>query len=264
MAGIERSGIVTLLTDFGLQDEYVGVMKGVLLRYCPQVRIIDVCHYIPPQNIRHATALLEASYPYFTAGTVHLVVVDPGVGTDRHILVVEAEDHIFIGPDNGVLTPILQVQSLKNCYRLHKPSNNVSNTFHGRDIMAPAAAQIACGLSPSAMGIPVGVNDCVLIASTAATLEDGQICGKITAIDHFGNLITTISVEQLNSLDDDVVVEMGNISIAGVVETYASVAQGKPLALINSRGQLEIAINGGNAADTLAVKPGKTVVVRKM
>ncbi len=260
------TSMVTLLTDFGLDDEYVGVMKGVLLRGCPALQIIDLCHAIGPHNIHQAAAMLEVSYPYFAAGTIHVVVIDPGVGSERHILVVEADNQIFIGPDNGVLTPLLQSHNLKNCYRLDLPDlakDNTSNTFHGRDIIAPAAAKIACGEKLDMQGKKISAADCVLLAPITATLSGEEITGEVTAIDHFGNLNTSITAKQVETLGQEVRIVVGSTTITNVSAAYGEVPHGDPVALINSRDKLEIAINGGNAASTLGAAFGQKIIVKK-
>ncbi len=258
----DNTSIITILTDFGLNDEYVGVMKGVIYRFCSTVNIVDLCHAVPPQDTLQAALMLEASYRYFDRGTIHVVVIDPGVGTERHILLIKAENQIFIGPDNGVLTPALQSQHLESCHRLTIPKN-ISATFHGRDIMAPAAARLACGEAPNKIGIEVAIEDCMLLTLPQATRKADQVIGEIIAIDHFGNLLTSITAKQVQELGKDVQVSIETTTIPAVSTAYANVSVDAPLALINSRGRLEIAINQGSAAKKLEATIGQKVIVKK-
>ncbi len=256
----DQPPIISLLTDFGADDEYVGVMKGVIYKGCPAARIVDLCHAIPAQNVARAASMLAASYAYFPPGTIHLAVVDPGVGTGRHILVVEADAHLFIAPDNGLLTPLLRSSSLSGCHRLRIPSpEDSSATFHGRDIMAPAAARLAAGATPANLGIEVAPADCLKIeAATAVVTADGVI-GEVTAIDHFGNIATSINKEQVAAMGAEAVVAIGDTTLRRIHRTYGEVAEKAPLALIDSRGFLEIAVNGGDAAAILDCRVGDRV-----
>lgn len=254
--------LIALLTDFGLSDEYVGVMKGVIYSACPSAKIIDICHAVAPQDISQAALMLQASYPYFADGTIHVVVVDPGVGTDRHILLVQAENQIFIGPDNGVLTPLLQSHNLLNCYRLIQPATP-SNTFHGRDIMAPVAASIANGTSPAMLGEEIAAKDCVTLFLPRALHHDNQIRGEVVAIDHFGNLITSINAKQIETFGEEFQIIVKTAVISSISTTYGEAPIHQPIALINSRGYLEIAVNQGNAAKNLSAAIGCEVVVQK-
>ncbi len=262
MTTYDNTSIITLLTDFGLHDEYVGVMKGVIYRFCSTVNIVDLCHSVPPQDTLQAALMLEASYRYFDRGTIHVVVVDPGVGTERHILLVRAENQIFIGPDNGVLTLALQSQLLESCHRLTIPKDS-SSTFHGRDIMAPAAGRIACGADPNELGIEVDIENCVLLTLPQATSKADHIIGEVVAIDHFGNLLTSITGKQVEELGKDVQVAIGTTTITAVSSAYGNVSDYDLVALINSRGRLEIAVNQGNAARTVNATIGQKVIVKK-
>ena len=256
----DQPPIISLLTDFGLEDEYVGVMKGVIFTGCPQARIVDICHSIPAQNIARAASMLTTSYTYFPPGTVHLTVVDPGVGTARHILVVEADGHLFIAPDNGVLTPLLRSPSLSACHRLKMPSAEKSSaTFHGRDIMAPAAAQLAAGAAPATLGDEVAPADCLEIEAAAAVVTPDGVTGEVSAIDHFGNIATTISTEHVAAMGAKVLVIIGDTTLERIHRTYGEVAEKAPLALIDSRGFLEIAVNRGDAAAILDCQVGDRV-----
>ncbi|HKJ64912.1 MAG TPA: SAM-dependent chlorinase/fluorinase [Desulfopila sp.] len=256
----DQPPVISLLTDFGLDDEYVGVMKGVIFSGCPQARIVDLCHSIPAQNIARAASMLAASYAHFPPGTIHLTVVDPGVGTARHILVVEADGHLFIAPDNGVRTPLLRSPSLCACHRLKMPSAEESSaTFHGRDIMAPAAAQLAAGAAPATLGDKVAPADCLKIKAATAVVTPDGVTGEVSAIDHFGNIATTISTEHAAAMGAKARVIIGDTTLERIHRTYGEVAEKEPLALIDSRGFLEIAVNRGDAAAILDCRVGDRV-----
>ncbi|MEE4242978.1 MAG: SAM-dependent chlorinase/fluorinase [Desulfopila sp.] len=259
-----RSGIITLLTDFGYQDEYVGVMKGVILRRFAAASIIDLSHGIAPQHIEQAAAVLENAYRYFPEKTVHLTVVDPGVGTGRHILLLEAFNHFFIAPDNGILTAFLHVpENIKALYRLNLMEDPaVSSTFHGRDIMAPVAAKLAAGAEMEDMGKPVAPSSCVAVAVSRPVIEQHQLRGEVTGIDHFGNIITSISASDLSRLREPFKIEIGNFQMEKIHRSYGEVASFSLVALINSRGMLEIARNMGNAAQYVDCRVGDPVAVR--
>ncbi len=261
-----RSGIITLLTDFGYEDEYVGVMKGVILCRYASARIVDISHGIAPQHIEQAAALLQNSYHYFPKNTVHLIVVDPGVGTDRDILLLEAADHLFIAPDNGILSPLLHSpETIRTLCRLNQPSGTgISSTFHGRDIMAPVAAKLAAGAVPADMGQPAAPAGCVTFALPRPIFATDQVKGEVTSIDHFGNIITSINASDLAGLPHPLQVEIGGFYLEKIHLSYAEVAPLSLLALINSRGNLEIARNGGHAARYVACKVGDAVVVRQL
>ncbi len=256
--------VISLLTDFGLNDEYVGVMKGVILSHCSTVQIVDITHAIPPQNISLAARAIASSYSFFPETTIHVIVVDPDVGTDRSILVAEADKHIFIAPDNGVLSPVLSSAKLKRCYSLEKPTEfTISNTFHGRDLMAPLAGKIASGMDITKAGPKKNVADCCFINIPKANVTPSTIIGEVVNIDIFGNIATSISVNDLASLSSDVTVTISGISIRGLSRTYTDKTDGELLALIDSRDHLEIAKNCGNAAETLQCKIGDKVTVQR-
>ncbi len=260
---MSRPGIVSLLTDFGHDDEYVGVMKAVILGYYPEARIVDICHNIAPQDIPGAARMLESSYTYFPKGTVHLAIVDPGVGTKRNILLAETDQHIFIGPDNGILTAILQSSEHTRCYRLRNQAPMAtSSTFHGRDIMAPAAGKILAGTPLSTIGELCNPAQCVVLPPSPMHITDACISGEVIAIDHFGNIATSIKAEQIHIPPEDVEIEIGGVFISGMVKTYAEVEESALTALIDSRGNLEIARNQGSAAEHLGSKRGDSVALR--
>jgi S-adenosylmethionine hydrolase len=263
--------LITLITDFGLEDEYVGLMKGVMLSIHPAAAIVDITHHIGPQDVIQAAYTINASYRYFPEGSIHLVVVDPGVGGRRAIIAAKLKDHIFIAPDNGVLTLLLEGEENDDCIRIDNPEyalDSISHTFHGRDIFAPAAAHLARGIEIHCLGTVVETGALVRLPGLESRLtQQGEIIGKIIAIDHFGNLITNISEHQLQAFYDcqaarQLQIQVGNHKIAGLAGTYESVASLKPLALIGSRGYLEIAINSGRAEKHFKVQKGDRVTVR--
>jgi S-adenosyl-L-methionine hydrolase (adenosine-forming) len=258
---------VSLTTDFGLSDEYVGVMKGAILSINPNATIIDITHQIDPQDVLQAAGLIRSAYRYFPAGTVHLVVVDPGVGTGRPILSAEGGGHRFVAPDNGILGPLRQDGVIETVYRVENADyflHPVSNTFHGRDIFAPVAAHLSKGLSPSALGPAIPLTEMIdLDLPTPTSSPSGDLVGAVLFIDHFGNLITNIDVEHLDKWRDSaprekLMIKIGSHRIRCLSPSYESAGFQKPLAIIGSRGYLEIAVNRGNARQVLgAGKPDR-------
>jgi hypothetical protein len=248
--------IITLTTDFGLEDEYVGVTKGVILGLAPQVRIIDLCHTIRPRDIRQASFILQAAAPFFPKETIHLAVVDPGVGTNRQLLAVRAMGQVFLGPDNGILTPFLQDQLFEEAIFLDCPHlyrRPLSATFHGRDILAPVAAALTNGAGLSRLGPPALKENLIKLASPTLQIDriHGNIAGSVIHIDHFGNLTTNIHQRDLAGLTADpasIQIFHKQQQVTGLASSYASLPNGRVLALIGSRGYLELAASNGNAA----------------
>jgi S-adenosylmethionine hydrolase len=262
--------VITLLTDFGTNDEYVGLMKGVILSINPSATIVDVTHGINRQDVVQAAYTIYSGYRYFPAGTVHLIVVDPGVGTQRRLLALKVENHIFIAPDNGVLSLLLRDRNVSSLNQIANPKyfgDSVSRTFHGRDIIAPVGAHIANGLDLSVLGPEIDVSNAVCLDKLdARCTKRGELKGEVVAIDHFGNLITNIKSEQLTKClragsHARVQIRLGSHLIGGLVETYANMPAQTPAALIGSRGYLEIAINKDNAAQRLNAQKGDDVWV---
>jgi S-adenosylmethionine hydrolase len=259
--------IITLLTDFGLQDEYVGVLKGVILGIDPTAQIVDICHGIDAQDVEAAAHTLMAAYPYFPKGTVHAAIVDPGVGTDRGIIAARADGQCFIAPDNGLLTPILSGNASATIHRVINEKifrHPVSRTFHGRDIIAPVAAHLSVGLSLEDVGpavAPGEIHD--REEADAKRIGADGIEGRIISIDRFGNLVTNIHARDLtDSAGAHLSFQAGDAHIAGLSETYAQGAPGKPIALVGSRGTIEIAVREGSAARVLNLTRGAVVRVR--
>ncbi|MFQ5342355.1 MAG: S-adenosyl-l-methionine hydroxide adenosyltransferase family protein [Anaerolineae bacterium] len=259
------SPTVTLMTDFGLAEPYVGVMKGVILNLAPNASLVDLSHAIPPQDVRRAAFLLSTAVDYFPAGTVHVVVVDPGVGGERRPIAVQTDRAYFVAPDNGVLTLALTHQRTEIIIHLTNSDYwlpEVSATFHGRDIFAPIAAHLALGVPINDLGTPV--EDIVRLPATApARQPDGSIQGQIQHIDRFGNCITNVPSNMLPA-DARVVVALAGQSIRGISPTYSAVESGAELSLIGSSGFLEIAVRAGNAAERLGVQVGDAVLIERM
>jgi S-adenosylmethionine hydrolase len=258
---------ITLLTDFGLEDEYVGVLKGVIHGISPTAVIIDVTHGITPQNVVEAAYTLKASYPYFPEGTIHVAVVDPGVGTGRHIVAVRCGGHLFLAPDNGLLAPIMKVHVPVEGYRVENENlfrHPVSATFHGRDVFAPVAAHLSQGLPLKALGCPLNFDALQPLRVQGPRFDpSGVLEGQIVGVDRFGNLITNIGSDHLAELGTDKLdILLGNHIIKKVGRTYAHGGAGEILALIGSRNCLEIAVNGGRASDTLSMTHGGVVRIK--
>lgn len=262
--------IITLLTDFGHFDEYVGVMKGVILSINPDVHIIDLTHFIDPQYIAQAAYLLKASYPYFPKNSIHLVVVDPGVGTERKIVVLKIDGHFFLGPDNGILSLLWQKHPIEAGVWVNNPRyflQDISRTFHGRDIMAPVAAWLSRKTPMNSLGPIVKDSDLKKIKFLAAEISaQNSIEGTVISIDRFGNLLTNIEAGTIFQLchqnpDKLPVVKLGKTHIKRLSTSYQSVSEKKALMIIGSRNYLEIAVNCGNASEILEVHKGDPVTV---
>jgi len=250
---------ITLTTDFGLEDEYVGVLKGVILGLAPQARLVDLCHTIRPQDIRQAAFILQAAAPYFPKGTIHLAIVDPGVGTDRQLLAVRAMDQFFLGPDNGILSPFLHDPLFAEAIYINCPERYLaplSATFHGRDILAPIAVALANGVGLSHLGARSFKENLIKLASPALQIDriHGNIAGSVIHIDHFGNLTTNIHQRDLAGLTADpasIQIFHKQQQVTGLTSAYAAGPSGQVQALIGSRGYLELAVTNGNAARIL-------------
>jgi len=260
-------GIVTLLTDFG-PGMYCAAMKGVILNVAAYVRIVDVCHTVSPQNITEAAFVLRSVAGNFPPGTVHCVVVDPGVGTSRRIILAEGGDYLFLAPDNGVLTLSLETfgagraWSVENDAFFRKP---VSRTFHGRDIFAPVAAELAAGARPEAFGPEIDAEAMVKHLLPEPVVGRNEIEGHLVFIDGFGNLVSNISEKELSAIGphDELAVEFQGHRLAGISATYGDARRGEALALIGSLGLLEIAVARGSAAARFPAAEGDRIVVRR-
>ena len=257
--------IITLTTDFGLRDPFVGIMKGVILSICPTAHLVDLTHELEPQDVRGASLALEAALPFFPDGTVHLAVVDPGVGSGRQALAIRAGGRYLVGPDNGVLTPGLRGDRWRAValgapeYRLA----DVSRTFHGRDVFAPAAAYLAAGVPLERLGAVAAAP--VLKPIPGSRLEGDVLIGEVLAVDRFGNLLTSVEGARLAALagDGPGAVEVSGRPVAGLVDAYADGGDGRPAAIIGSTGRVEIFVRSGSAGPALGVGRGAPVRIRK-
>jgi len=253
-----RRPIVTLLTDFGTRDFYVSAMKAVLLRYCDDARLIDITHDVPRHDILCGSITLERAIDGFPPGTVHLAVVDPGVGTDRRILIAELKDQTIVCPDNGLITwPIRRLGPAKTYNLTWRPEKAPSHTFHGRDIMAPAAGMLAAGRKILDLAEPI--DDPILLDVAPARPRAQTAC--VIHIDQFGNATTNVGHEALAAFSNKII-RVRNQTVGKLRRTYWDVAPGKPLALVGSSGLLEIAVRDGSAAKSLKIKVGDEVSVQ--
>lgn len=254
--------IVTLTTDFGTRDAYVAAMKGAILGIARSVHLVDVTHEIAPHDVAGGALALEAAAPYFPPGTVHVAVVDPGVGTARRGLAVVAAGQVFVGPDNGLFTPFVGASGW-TAFELADPQYRlsvVSRTFHGRDVFAPAAAHVAAGVDPSRLG--PRVTDPVRLAWPEGRRTPRGMAGVVVHVDRFGNLVTSIRAEALEALGGDAVVAVAGRRL-GLVETYGDLARGRAGALVGSSGRIEIAVREGSAARMLRAARGTRVVLSR-
>jgi S-adenosyl-L-methionine hydrolase (adenosine-forming) len=253
--------IITLTTDFGYTDPFVGIMKGVILRITPDAQIVDLSHGIAPQDIRAAALTLAASVVNFAEGTIHVAVVDPGVGSERRPILVESADHYFIGPDNGVFSFALERNESSRIVDLSNETYHLqpkSHTFHGRDVFAPVAAHLARGVSVGEFGAPL--KDCVRLRWPPVDRAGESILGEILYIDRFGNLFTNIRERDLMSVPPEKIrVRLREINILGLSPNYAAGQNGGWIAVINSWGLIEIAIFKGSAASRTEAQIGDKV-----
>ncbi len=263
--------IITLLTDFGLKDIYVGVMKGVICQINPNLKIIDLTHEIPPQNLFAARFCWQNAYPYFPPETVHVAVVDPGVGSTRRAIAIQLPNGFLVGPDNGIFSGVLESLEIENIkvvtltnseyWRTKTPST----TFHGRDIFAPVAAHLASGVKLENLGEKVNLDSLVKLPLNNITFTDSGIAGCVQYMDHFGNIITNISSSYLTRKNWLVIVNNNVDFSAGKTissgKTYADCKPGELIGIIGSHGFVEIAANGGSAEEQLNLKYGDKVEI---
>lgn len=251
--------IVTLTTDFGYDDSYVAAMKGVILGINPDVAVVDVCHTIKPQNVAQAAYVLSTTARYFPDGTIHVVVVDPGVGTERRAVLLVTPNACFVGPDNGVLSYVVEEARSVEAYALTNPSfwkSPVSQTFHGRDIFAPVAGHLSVGTPPREFGEPISSLD-VMSMPRPKVDEDGVLSGRVVNVDRFGNLITDIRHDDLPKAR--LFVEVGGHIIDDLSPSYE---EGEELlAIMGSDDRLEVSVKRGSAAKFLKAKVGDEVKV---
>jgi len=243
--------IITLLTDFGWGDGHIGAMKGVILDINPDCLIVDLAHHIPPHDVMGAAFVLGQTYTFYPPGTIHVVVVDPGVGGARKPLVLETRDYLFVGPDNGCFTLVLKQEQEVQAYELVEKRfrlSRVSQTFHGRDIFAPAAAHLSLEIAPEEMGPAVDIAELTTLAIPDPILDGATLLGEGIWIDYFGNLVTNISQEDLGEFapDEIIEIEIKGERIKGLKSSYEEGTEGEVIALWGSAGLLEISLKEGN------------------
>ncbi len=258
-------GLITLLTDFGDRDSFVASMKGVILTINPHATIVDLSHQVPPHSVEDAAYLLKSCYRYFPKGTVHVAVVDPGVGSARRPLIAKSEHYFFLAPDNGLLTPILaedsemEVREIENVdYRLTSPGH----TFDGRDLFAPAAAWLTAQQPFVSFGR--SIDDCKTFTISKPKWESMALVGEIVHVDRFGNLISNLTPDHVKEIRDvtkrpNPLIRIAGHTIDGLVRNYQEGDAQVPRALINSNGQIEIFLKEGNAAHVMNAGRGQRV-----
>ncbi len=271
---------VTLTTDFGREDAYVGMMKGVMVNIAPQVSFIDLSHDLPPQDVHSAAYLLWSALPYFPSDSVHLVVVDPGVGTSRRPIAARTAWGLLVGPDNGVFSYVWETSPPELMVELSNPRyhrSSVSHTFHGRDIFAPSAAHLAHGVPLSELGSPI--TDPVRLPRPKLEILEGCIRGEVLYVDHFGNVISSIgrlvwegewlrlapafgNAPSISFSPSRAQVTVANREVGPIRRTYGEVSPGEELALVGSAGMLEIAVAQGHGAQTLDLRRGELLEIR--
>lgn len=266
---------IVLLTDFGLGDSYVGTMKGVILRINPDVAIVDLCHEIPPQGVAEGAFVLATSYRYFSPDSIFVAVVDPGVGSERRPIALQTPHGVFVGPDNGLLGLIardhgvnpppdartfeLSGSSIKGVVLTEQRYflSDVSATFHGRDVFAPVAAHLSLGVPVDVFG--PSLEEMSFLATPRPEVGPGEVIGHVIQIDHFGNVITDVTPEDLDSIAQPIL-DVAGQHVRGISHHYAE--RSGLLALFGSSRRLEIAVNHGNAASQLGVRVGARVIIR--
>lgn len=257
------TGLITLTTDFGHKDPFAGIMKGVILGINPNARTLDLSHGIPAQDILAGALVLSGSVPFFPMGTIHVAVVDPGVGSERRPIVIESERSLFVGPDNGIFSLALKGQEIKRIVKLSNDAYHLkptSNTFHGRDIFAPVAAHLSLGVPVQNLGNTV--NDFNRLDWPEVIKADGAIHGEVVYIDGFGNLITNIQEDTLAPFPrNKLSTKIGQLQIHGLSASYSAVREGDVVAVMNSWRFLEIAVRNGSAANQTGKSVGAPVEI---
>lgn len=257
---------IALLTDFGSRDHYAGTMKGVVLGLCPDATLVDLTHDIAPHDVLGGALELAAAYKYFPAGTIFLVVVDPGVGSSRHGIAADAGGYRFVAPDNGVLTLVFRETPPKRVVELTErryARPTVSRTFEGRDRFAPAAAWLGKGIELSALGRPL--SSWQMLAVPEAVVTDDAVSGEVLRVDRFGNLVTNIDRRTFDKIAGrgGIDIKAGTHGVGKVVATYSEVEPGAVCALFGSSEHLEVAVNGGSAAERLNLSRGAPVTIAR-
>jgi len=258
--------IISILTDFGLRDGYVGVMKGVIWKICPDAQIADITHNIPPQNIRQGAIALLRTTRYFPKGTIHIAVVDPGVGTHRKPMAAEVDGHFYVGPDNGLFSLVFSEAEERGVgcrfYTLDKPEYwlpEVSRVFHGRDIFAPAAAHLASGVPLEKIGTPF--TDPTRLSNPEPRRQSNGWLGEVLTIDNFGNIATNIRSKHLQG-NEKCTIKIAGQTITGLIQTFEDRPDGELAAMIGTDNDLIVAVVKGNAAEKYNIKPGDLVEVQ--
>ncbi|HVP77139.1 MAG TPA: SAM-dependent chlorinase/fluorinase [Thermodesulfobacteriota bacterium] len=259
-----RNPVITLLTDFGTKDHYVASMKGVILKINPRCRLIDITHEVSPHDIREGAFILANAYSYFPEGTIHLSVVDPGVGGTRKPILLVTPNYCFVGPDNGLFTIVAQKERVKQIIALDEQKyhlSKVSATFHGRDIFAPAAGHLSLGVHPGAFGHEI--ESLSGLKFEGPFIREGKLLGGILHIDTFGNLVSNIDEEGLFRFarKHPFVIRAGGKTIRGLKRGYWEGKKGELIALLGSGGFLEISVREGNAQRALKAKRGDPVEI---
>jgi len=261
------SSIITLTTDFGLEDAYVGSMKGTILSINPGILLIDITHHLPAHQILRAAWLLRETGPRFPAETIHVAVVDPGVGGHRRPVLLRIADRFYVGPDNGVFGLLLEDFALQGAWKLENREYflpSVSRTFHGRDVFAPVAAHLACGVPPDAFG--PSITDPSRITIPLPHEETGQLTGQVVWVDRFGNCITNLTEKAVArwAEGDAFIVLAASKMMTRISASYESIPNGEALILFNSMGLLEIACNKARADRVLGLNEGNPVVLKRV
>ena len=259
--------VISLLSDFGLKDPYVAEMKALILSICPEAHVVDISHEIQKFDIRMGAFVLASAAPYFPQGTIHVAVVDPGVGTKRRPLIVETKRAFYIGPDNGLLTLSARKEGIRHVYNISNPEYmrpQVSRTFHGRDIFAPAAAHLAKGHPPSKFGTEI--HDYVLPKFAKPQLGKGRLLGEVLYIDGFGNIVTNISVKDFERISASEGCRLhvkfkDEILDLRLCSAYGQVPAERALAIVGSSDFLEISVNQADASQIFRVKTGDSVEI---
>jgi hypothetical protein len=277
---VKQPPLITLTTDFGLDDVFVGVMKGVILGIDPSARVVDITHGVPPQAVEVGALLLRLAAPYFPKGTIHVAVVDPGVGSDRRPVCVETRSGFLVGPDNGLLAPAADLAGIVRIIECTDPAywiaspekrggtHDVGPTFHGRDVFAPVAAHLSRGVPPTRMGRVGKPGELQALALPRSTVRGtgarAAVSGTVIHVDRFGNLVTNVTAAELRGFPaSELSVSIGGVDLRGLATSYSTVPEGTLLALVNSWGLLEIAERNGSAGARTGAGRGAPVVVSR-
>ena len=259
--------IITLTTDFGLTAPFVGIMKGVILQANPDCQVVDLSHNIPTHNIAEASRVLQAAFPYFPESTVHIAVIDPGVGSSRHIICLQHKGQFLLAPDNGILTPFFH--DVDAAYTVKNSSlflENPSSTFQGRDIFAPVAGLLSMDFPLELLGAPIHPEDLVTLNLSTPIIHNNTISGECTGIDRFGNIASNITKSQIRNFSPDptdITITINDLTINGLSNHYAEGNQTTPIGLINSQNYLEISLFKKNCAQKMHLSIGNHIKILK-